>query len=427
MSGVADWVERDARRCWHPYTQHGLGEAPLVVTGARGAWLELADGRRVLDAISSWWSVLHGHGQPELVRAMEQQAQRLDHVLFAGCTHPPAIELAEALASAAPSGLTRVFYSDDGSTAVEVALKLSYQLFLRRGEPRRTTFLALDGGYHGDTFGAMAAGDPRPFFSDFAPLLFDVHRAPATVEGLEEAFAQVGDNCAALIVEPLVQGAAGMRMYGAEVLQAARGLCDAHGTLLIADEVMTGFGRTGTLFASEQAGVCPDLMCLAKGLTGGMLPLAATLAREDIYAAFLGQDRGRAFFHGHTFTGNPIACAVALASLALVDRDDVPGRLARLGERLESGLEPLRGLDGVREVRRLGGIVAVELRARDGDAGYLSDAGERLRAACRDREVLLRPLGNVLYAMPPACTTDAEIDLIADHMRHACRAALEAP
>ncbi len=381
--------------CWHPYTQHGIDPEPLRVASARGAWLTLEDGRRVLDAISSWWCCLHGHGHPRLVRALAEQAERLDHVLFAGCTHEPAERLAAELTRLA--GLDVCFYSDNGSTAVEVALKMAYLAWRRRGERGRTRFLALEGGYHGDTFGAMAVGDPKPFFEELSPLLFQVTHIDQ--EGLGEEIGR-GD-VAALIVEPIVQGAAGMRAVPAALLREARRLCTRHGVLLIADEVMTGFGRTGTLFACEQADIRPDLMCLAKGIAGGMMPLAATLATGEIYSAFLSTDRARAFFHGHTFTANPVACAVALASLDLIRENDVPVRFRAIGKRIAAAL-PVPS-------RRFGGIVAV------GGGGYLSEA---LRNVCREKapDLLLRPLGDVLYAMPPACTTMEECDRIAAGM-----------
>jgi adenosylmethionine-8-amino-7-oxononanoate aminotransferase len=413
---------RDARVLWHPYTQHGLDPAPLAVARAEGAWLHLADGSRRLDAISSWWATLHGHGHPRIARAIAEQAVALDHVLFAGCTHEPAVALAEELLTLAPRQaghppLARVFYSDDGSTAVEVALKAAIGAWVRRGETARTTFVALEGGYHGDTFGAMAAGDPQPFFREFAPFLFHVVRVPPRGEALEAALRGLEGRVAGVIVEPLVQGAAGMRLHPAEFLRDARRLCDTHGTFLIADEVMT-FCRTGRAFACEHAGVVPDLLCVAKGLTGGTLPLAATLATEEIFHCFNAKERARAFFHGHTFTANPIACAAARASLSLVREDNTPARLAAIGARIESGLAPLRGDPRVAEVRRLGGIVALELAAPD--AGYLAGLGERLRAACRTlHEVLLRPLGNVLYALPPSCVTDEEAGAIARAMAKA--------
>jgi adenosylmethionine-8-amino-7-oxononanoate aminotransferase len=414
--GATSLVERDLACLWHPYTQHGAEVPPFAVARARGAELFLEDGRVLIDAISSWWATLHGHGHPALVEAMARQAAELDHVLFAGATHRPAVELAERLLAAAPPGLARVFYSDDGSTAVEVALKMAYQRWVHAGEPRRTVFVALAGGYHGDTFGAMAVGDPEPFFRAFAPFLPEVRRVPPG--GVADALAELGGRACAVIVEPLVQGAAGMVMYGTAELRAIRAACDAHGVPLIADEVMTGFGRTGTLFACERAGIAPDLLCVAKGLTGGVLPLAATLATAEVFDAFCSTDRSRAFFHGHTFTAHPIGCAVALASLDVIAAEDTPARLDAVGARIEAALESLRGDERVLDLRRTGGIVALELRPPAGDAaGYLAQLGPRLRAAALERGVLLRPLGNVLYALPPACTSDAQADLIADAMR----------
>ena len=417
-----DWLRRDAELCWHPYTQHGLESEPLAVSGARGAWLELADGRRILDGISSWWTCLHGHGHPELVAALAAQARVLDHVLFAGCTHEPAVRLADALVKHAGrlarhggDALNRVFYSDDGSTAVEVALKAAYQCWVRRGEPSRTGILALQGGYHGDTFGAMSAGDPNPFFAEFQPFLFHVGRVRPEPEHLRDALEQQAGRVAALIVEPLVQGANGMTPVPADFLREARRLCDEHGVFLIADEVMTGFGRTGSLFACEQAQLNPDLLCLAKGLTGGMLPLAATLVRGEIYESFLSDKRAEAFFHGHSFTANPLGCAVGLASLSVLEQEDTPARFREIGRWLEADLAELRGAGGVRELRRVGGIAAVELEV--GDAGYLASVGEELRRRCRAApDALLRPLGNVLYAMPPACTSREECHTLAENM-----------
>ncbi len=410
-------VERDARVLWHPYTQHGLERDPLPVARASGAWLELHDGRRILDAISSWWSCLHGHSHPHISAAIAHQARELDHVLFAGATHEPAVALAEQLLELAPPGLARVFYSDDGSTAVEVALKMVAQAWQQRGEPQRTAFVALEGAYHGDTFGAMAAGDPDPFFHAFAPFLFAVRRVPAEAQRLEEALTELGPRAAGLIVEPLVQGAAGMRMHGPEFLRAARELCTRHGLPLIADEVMTGFGRTGSLFACQRAGIAPDLLCLGKGLTGGTLPLAATLTTEALFEAFLHHERTRFFPHGHTFTANPIACAAALASLELCRRDGVPERLERIGARIARELAPLADDPRVLELRHVGGIVALELATPSGDRpGYASALGLALRRRALEYGVLLRPLGNVLYAMPPACLDDEECALVAETM-----------
>jgi adenosylmethionine-8-amino-7-oxononanoate aminotransferase len=412
---VNDLVERDARVCWHPYTQHGLERDPLPVVGAHGAWLELADGRRILDGISSWWATLHGHGHPRIVRAIAEQAARLDHVLFAGATHEPAVWLAEELVEMAPPGLARVFYSDDGSTAVEVALKLVLQAWVQRGEPQRTVFVALEGAYHGDTFGAMAAGDPEPFFRPFAPLFFRVSRIRPRVDELERTLRELGPRAAGLIVEPLVQGAAGMRLHPAEFLRGARELCTRSGVPLIADEVLTGFGRTGALFACTRAGIAPDVLCLGKGLTGGTLPLAATLATEALFECFRSTERARFFAHGHTFTANPIACAAALASLALVREARTPERLEAIGRALATRLAPLAKETNVRELRQLGGIVALELEPEaGGDVGYHSSLAPRLRALALEHGVLLRPLGNVLYALPPACLEPEEIRLLGD-------------
>ncbi|MCE9594050.1 MAG: adenosylmethionine--8-amino-7-oxononanoate transaminase [Planctomycetes bacterium] len=401
-----DLVARDARVAWHPYTQHGLENDLLAVVGARGSVLELADGREVIDGISSWWTCLHGHGHPKLVEALRAQAERLDHVLFAGATHEPAVRLAERLIELAPRGLTRVFYSDDGSTAVEVALKIALQAAANRGELERRVFVALEGAYHGDTFGAMAVGEREPFFGAFGELLFEAERAAVDANAVERALARLGSRAAGVIVEPLVQGAAGMRMHSAEFLVGVRRACDHHRVPLIADEVMTGFGRTGSLFACGRARVAPDLLCLAKGLTGGMLPLAATLASEALFDAFRSTTRSKALHHGHSFTANPLGCAVALASLDLVLENDVPARLEAIGARIERRL-------GRSDVRRAGGIVAFDLA---GDETYGSERSIRLRRLALELGVLLRPLGNVVYAMPPASTTDAQCDAIADAM-----------
>ncbi|MBI5434996.1 MAG: adenosylmethionine--8-amino-7-oxononanoate transaminase [Planctomycetes bacterium] len=407
---LSDLLARDARVAWHPYTQHGLEQEFLPVVGARGSLLELADGREIVDAISSWWTCLHGHGRPELVEALRDQAARLDHVLFAGATHEPAVRLAERLLELAPPGLARVFYSDDGSTAVEVALKIALQSAWNRGERERRVFVALEGAYHGDTFGAMSIGEREPFFGAFGDLLFAVEHAAVELGAVEAALAKLGPRAAGVIVEPLVQGAAGMRMHSHEFLRGVRAACDVARVPLIADEVMTGFGRTGALFACERAGVAPDLMCLAKGLTGGMLPLAATLATAELFEAFRSSERSKALFHGHSFTANPLGCAVASASLELVRANDVPARLETIGLRIERRLaSALSGL----AVRRVGGIVAFDL---PGDASYGSRRSLALRRRALELGVLLRPLGNVVYALPPASTDDAQCDRIADAM-----------
>ncbi|MEX1025854.1 MAG: adenosylmethionine--8-amino-7-oxononanoate transaminase [Planctomycetota bacterium] len=407
-----DLAQRDARVLWHPYTQHHTEVAPLAVARAAGSELFLEDGRVLLDAISSWWTSLHGHGHPRLVRAVAEQAARLDHVLFAGATHAPAVELAERLVAAAPTGLTRVFLSDNGSTAVEVACKIAYHAWVHRGEPERRTFVSLTGSYHGDTFGAMALGDPDPFFEVYAPLLFRVERVPPDAVALTATIERLGSSLAGVVLEPLVQGAGGMRFYAPEVLTAARAATRAAGVPLIADEVMTGFGRTGRLFACEHADVAPDLLCLAKGLSGGIFPLAATLATEELFESFLSEERSRFFPHGHSMTASPLGCAIALESLALVHENDVPRRLAAIGARIHARIAATAA--PIENLRHLGGIVAFDLAV--GDAGYHATLGPRLRAAALEHGVLLRPLGNVVYAMPPACVDDGQADQIADAM-----------
>ena len=397
------------------------------MVGAQGAWLTLADGRRIFDGLSSWWSTLHGHGHPTIVRAIAEQAARLDHVLFAGCTHPPAVALAERLIAAAPGGFSRVFFSDNGSTAVEVALKMAFQYHINRGTSRRRHFICLEGGYHGDTIGAMSAGDPGTFGEPFEPLLFPVTRiAPALTHGrddtqaalqhalaaLDRAFAQHAGQVAALVVEPMLQGAAGMRMMPPAYLRALRQRCSEHGALLIADEVMTGFARTGHMFAQQHADIAADIMCLSKGISGGVLPLAATLAPEHIYQAFLHQDMRRGFLHGHTYTANPIACAAAVASLQLFEQEQTLTRVANI-EAFYARRLPLFGRHRrVANVRWMGSIGVVELAG--GPAGYYNPLGSRIHTAMLKRGFLVRPLGAVVYTLPPYCSSDTELASLYD-------------
>ncbi|MBK6939193.1 MAG: adenosylmethionine--8-amino-7-oxononanoate transaminase [Planctomycetes bacterium] len=411
-------IERDRRAIWHPYAQHALEADPLPVASARDATLTLNDGRVVIDAISSWWATLHGHGRAEIASAIAVQAKRLDHVLFAGATHEPAVDVAEALLALAPPGLSRVFFSDDGSTAVEVALKMALQAHAQRGATRRTRFVAFSGAYHGDTAGAMSVGDPDPFFVPYRALCVPIEHVAVDAAALEATLKDLGETVAAVILEPLVQGAGGMRMHEPAFVKRARELCDEHGAFLILDEVMTGFGRTGATFAAVRCGVTPDLLCVAKGLTGGTLPLAATLATEHLFGAFLAEDRRKALFHGHTFTANPIACAAARASLAILAAEDTPARLDAIGTRIEARLRASLPDACVATLRRCGGIVAFDLPRADGEvAGYLASRSPALRQRALEYGVLLRPLGDVVYAMPPSCTTNEQCDVIADAMR----------
>jgi adenosylmethionine---8-amino-7-oxononanoate aminotransferase len=417
-------AERDAACLWHPYTQMLTRPAPLAVARGEGVYLFLEDGRRILDGISSWWVNIHGHSHPKLNQALAEQAGRLEHVVFANCTHEPAVQLAERLLAILPAGLARVFYSDNGSTAVEVALKMAWQYWRNIGQPQRDTFITLHGAYHGDTVGAMSVSEDSVFTRAFAPLLFRVERAHnpycyrcpvgkerahcgiECLDDLARALEQLESRVAGVLVEPMLQGAGGMIVWPAEFLAGARQLCIAHGTLLIADEVFTGFGRTGRMFACEHAGICPDIICLSKGLTAGYLPLGATVASARIYDAFLSEDRGKTFFHGHSYTANPLACAVALASLDLFREEGTLHRIARLESHLRHGLEPLRRLDHVGDVRVIGGVGVVELAGN----GYLDQVGPVLASAFLNRGLLLRPLGNVLYLMPPYCITEDQTE-----------------
>ena len=407
------WVRRDRAAVWHPYTSLAEPDEPLVVVGADAEFLELADGRTLIDGISSWWTILHGHRHPPLMAALQTAARQMDHVLFAGATHPPAIMLAEQLLATAPWPDGRVFFSDNGSTAVEVALKMAFQTWCHRGEPQRTLFVGFENSYHGDTFGAMAAGRDPLFFGPFDPLLFKTVQIPVSATRLDEVLTRHAGQVAAVILEPLVQGAGGMRMHSPQELRAIFAVTRAHVVFFIADEVMTGCGRTGSMWAFNQAGIAPDLICTAKTLAGGLLPLAATLVSPDIVAAFQTEDRSKTFFHGHSFTGHPLACAVAVANFHELGT----GRWKDDARRIETvWRERLRPLGA----RIRGTIAALEFES---PGGYLSGIGRRLRQICLGHDVMLRPLGNVLYAMPPLQTSDTSLHRIADAMI-ACHEAL---
>ncbi|MGH9648030.1 MAG: adenosylmethionine--8-amino-7-oxononanoate transaminase [Bryobacteraceae bacterium] len=395
-------ADRDRAVVWHPYTQMLTAPAPLPITRAEGIWLCAEDGRRILDGISSWWVNIHGHAHARLNAALAAQARKLEHVVFAGCTHRPAVELAERLIEILPKGLARVFYSDNGSTAVEVALKMALQYWHNLGQPDRQTFLTLHNAYHGDTVGAMSASEDSIFTRAFSTMTFPVERVH-DLEDMEQRLREAGDSIAAVLIEPMLQGAGGMIVWPAEFVAGVRRLCDQFKTLLIADEVLTGFGRTGKMFACEHAGITPDIICLSKGLTAGYLPLGVTATTVRLYDAFLSDDRAKTFFHGHSYTANPLACAVAIASLDLFRDEPVLAGVGRLEQQLRAGFEPLRKLG---DVRVIGGVGAVELVSEK--PGYLDQIGPRLAAAFLDRGLLLRPLGNVVYFMPPYCITESE-------------------
>ena len=414
----------DRAHIWHPFTQELTAPDPLLIASARGAVLRTAEGRELLDLISSWWVNLHGHAHPHMVAAIAAQAAKLEQVIFAGFTHEPAVRLATALAQRLPGELSRVFFSDDGSTAVEVALKLAIQYQANRGQATRNRLLCFEGGYHGDTVGAMSVGASSGFFDVFRDLLFPVHALPypATWEGdaaveekerhaldaLDAYLEQHGAETAALIMEPLVQGAGGMRMCRPVFVQALAQRLRAADILLIFDEVMTGFGRTGTLFAAERAGVTPDLICLSKGLTGGYLPMSVTVCTPDIYQAFLDEDFAKAFTHGHSFTANPLACAAALASLELFDQESSLARIQAMETLHRQRFAELAQHPQAQHWRVTGSIAALDIAATD--SGYGSAVGPWLKDFYRTRGLLLRPLGNVVYLLPPYCIDDAQLE-----------------
>ncbi|MBK5652182.1 MULTISPECIES: adenosylmethionine--8-amino-7-oxononanoate transaminase [Bradyrhizobium] len=399
---------------WHPFTQHALHGAMTKIVRGEGAYLYTADDRRIIDAIASWWVVTHGHCHPHIVRAIQQQAEQLNQIIFAGYTHDPAEQVAAQLLKLTPEGLDHVFFSDSGSTSVEVALKMALGYWHNIGVPR-TRIIVMQHSYHGDTVGTMSVGARGVFNRAYEPLLFDVASIPfpaagheqATLDALEAACKD--EAAAAFIVEPLILGAGGMLMYPAWVLKEMKRICEASNVLFIADEVMTGWGRTGTLFACEQADVRPDIACYSKGLTGGSLPLAVTLCRAEIYDAHYSSDRSRMFFHSSSYTANPVACAAALANLELWQHG-AGERVASVAAMQEHLIGPFRADARFENVRRTGTITALDLKASD--AGYLAGIGPRLLAFFERRNLLLRPLGNTIYVMPPYCVTEADLQEI---------------
>lgn len=407
---------------WHPFTQHGLeADFPEVVSAA-GAYLTTKDGRRVFDAISSWWVITHGHCHPKIVTAIQDQAARLDQVIFAGLTHEPAEAVARGLLDLLPQGLSRVFFSDSGSTSVEVAFKLALGYWRNKGEAR-SRILALEHAYHGDTIGTMSAGERGVFNATYAPLLFEVGRIPfPSPDKAQLALDTLEAECksghvAALVVEPLVLGAGGMLLYSAETLARMHAICREHGVLFIADEVMTGFGRTGTLLASEQAGITPDILCLAKGLTGGAVPLAVTVASEAVFKAHCFKDRARMFFHSSSFTANPISCAAAVASLEIWKSEDAIGRVRDLATAQAAAIERFKTDRRFSDIRQIGTITAMEIAAFP--SGYLAKSMLPMRDACLKRGALVRPLGSTVYVMPPYCTTAEDLALAYDAISEA--------
>ena len=402
-------ADRDKKVLWHPYTQMQTAPTPLEIVRAQGVWLYTEDDRKIMDGVSSWWVNIHGHSHPKINAALAKQASEMEHVIFARCTHRPAIELAEGLLEVLPKGLSRIFYSDNGSTAVEAAMKMAMQYWLNRGQ-HRTKFLTLENAYHGDTVGAMSVSARGVFTAAFEPMMFEVTH----FNSLAELETSLDDTVAAVLIEPMLQGAGGMLMWPAEFVAGVRRLCTGHGTLMIADEVLTGFGRTGKMFACDHAGITPDIACLSKGLTAGYMPLGVTAATETIYEAFLSEDRTKTFFHGHSYTANPLACAVGIASLQIFKDEPVLENVARIEQQLKAGLEPLRSLG---DVRVLGGVGVVEL---NGD-GYLDRSGPQLAEEFLKRDLLLRPLGNTVYFMPPFCISESETEWALEQIRAVLR------
>jgi len=415
---------------WHPMTQHAVMPPEIAIRKAEGAYLYSEDGREILDGISSWWVNIHGHCHPKIVQAVQAQAAELEQVIFAGFTHAPAEELAEGLITLSKAsmggGHKHVFFSDSGSTAIEVALKMAIGYWEHTGQPRQK-MIALEGGYHGDTFGAMAAGARGVFNQMYDPFLFEVQHIPVPSPGkedealdrLEAILKEDGAEIAAFIFEPLVQGAAGFQMYHPDRLRAMYDLCKEYDVLMIADEVMTGFGRTGTMFACEQAGFAPDLMCLSKGLTAGFLPMGATLCTSEIYEAFFENDRSKTFFHSTSFTGNALACAAANASLKIWREEPVMDNIRRISARQEEAAQMFDAREDVVGVRQMGTLLAIDARIEE--RGYLSNIGPKLYDLCLSRDVLLRPIGETLYVLPPYCVTNEDLEKIYDCITFALR------
>jgi adenosylmethionine-8-amino-7-oxononanoate aminotransferase len=423
-SPKVSWTERDRQLIWHPLTQHQIHPESLFIQSGQGAYLSDETGKTYLDLISSWWVNLHGHGHPKIAQAIYEQAQQLEQVIFAGFTHEPAIKLCEQLQTILSPSLKRFFFSDNGSTAVEVALKMAYQYWRNQGNDKRTLFLSFEGDYHGDTFGAMSVGKESGYYEPFRPLLFDVKWIPfpetwpndpdqslkedQAFQALELILHSYSSQIAAWITEPLVQGASGMRFARPAFFQKVYDRLKQEDIVIIFDEVMTGFGRTGSLFAWEQIERIPDILCLSKGLTGGFLPLALTITQEPIYEAFLDDQISRAFLHSHSYTANPIGCAAALASLELLLKPECSHQRTQIHKTHQKGLQNLQeSLPGFFAHRALGTLAAFNRIPRpQNDRSW----GLSLRKTFAEQGLLLRPLGDVIYLMPPYCLSTSELE-----------------
>jgi adenosylmethionine-8-amino-7-oxononanoate aminotransferase len=410
---MSDWKSRDRKYVWHPFTQIQTAPEPIVVTRAKDTILFSEDGKEYIDCNSSWWVNVHGHGNEHIANAVAEQVIKLDHVIFAGVTHPKAIELSERVAELLPQQLQKVFFSDDGSTAVEVALKMAFQFWHNQGKPKNR-ILAMDGAYHGDTFGAMSVGQRGYFNEPFESFFFDVDflsfpsksNENELLEEAEMLFAK--GEFAALIVEPLVQGSAGMRIYDASWLDKLVAIAQKHQVLVIFDEVMTAWGRTGKLFAMDHCVLKPDIVCLSKGLTGGVLPLGLTVATEQIFQAFLDREKSKAFLHGHSFTGNPIACAAACASLDIFEEHGTWQNIARIANFYKDKFSEFENHPAIESVRMIGTILAIDIKT-DGGNSYFSSIHDRAYDFFMKNGILMRPLGNVIFLNPPYCITNEQL------------------
>lgn len=411
-------LDLDQALIWHPFTQNKIANLPIPIVRGEGAYLFDEDGNSYLDVISSWWVNLHGHSHPTIAKAIYEQALKLEHIIFAGFTHSPAVTLCKDLSYILPKSLSRFFFSDNGSTAVEAALKMAYQFWKNKGENNRKTFLSFEGGYHGDTFGAMSVGRKSGFHSTFEELFFNVHTTPfpATWRNdsdlekkehqallkLSQILATHGKNIAAFIAEPLIQGASGMRVCRSEFLAKVIDLIRKYEILIIFDEIMTGFGRTGSLFAFNQIGQAPDILCLSKGLSGGFLPLALTIVKENIYEAFLDDSYEKAFLHGHSYTANPLGCAAAIISLKLLLQEETQTQIKNIAEVHTVALNELWKIKNIKNIRQIGTIAAFDL-----DATKINN--EKLKKRFLEKGLLIRPLGNTIYLLPPYCISTEEL------------------
>ncbi len=409
-------LQRDQKYVWHPYTQMKTAPQPTPIVRGDGAYLIHEDGRAIIDAISSWWVNIHGHANSYIAERVSRQLRELEHVIFAGFTHPPAVDLAERLLGVLPANQSRIFYSDNGSTAVEIGVKMAIQSFHNRGRPRRK-LIAFDRAFHGETFGGMSASGDLSLFNAFREHLFEVLRIPTPVAGQEEESLRAlesqleAHDVYAFLFEPLVMGAGGMIMYEPAILDRLIEKCREAGVLCIADEVMTGFGRTGKIFASQYLENAPDIMCMSKGLTGGTLPLAATSCTEAVYEAFLSEDRLKTFFHGHSYTANPVGCAAALASMDLLESEERRRDLERIAARHRGFADRIRQHPAVGNLRQRGTIIALEYRTSEATS-YFNRWRDRLYSFFMEKNILLRPLGNVIYVMPPYCITDEQLERV---------------